>query len=204
MEPAIRAARHELAKVIQIRCAFGRLFPGANARIIGDGFQEHLKNGVPLVEELSQARFGANFMKNIVNNPNYVYETSTASRAISAIARVGKVAEIDVLLAVQKMFFVEGLSANEISNYLPIAQTFGVSARALVISFYSVDMDVFMQRSFEEALEVQDKVGVRTLPAFAFAVDGSLHALDHEALRDPINFVAAIKEIVRAQGEATS
>lgn len=168
---------------LKVQCLYGQLFPGAKAKIMGLGFREHLDKGLPAVEAASPARFGDAFRQQIMGNPHYVYETTMAARAIRAIAICSGSDELGVLLEFQRQFFVRGISANEISNFLILAEHFAASPRYFLEVFYSNELSSALDESAREAKHMQMLAARTTLPVLLVESKGRQLVLDHETDR---------------------
>lgn len=178
------------------------LWGGTSARIMGEGFRAHLEHGMPRVEQSSSVRFGSAFHENIVSDDHYVYESSSAARALQVVKLHAPRLDLEYILRLQTAFFEEGASASDVRTHVRVAAQLGVTPRTFVDTYYSELVTRNVQAERVRARSEMAAIGANGVPLFFVREAGRTVRIEHERARSPEEFAECVRAALDRLGSA--
>jgi putative protein-disulfide isomerase len=168
------------------------LWGGTSARIMGEGFRAHLEHGMPRVEQSSSVRFGSAFHENIVADDHYVYESSSAARALQVVKLHAPTLHLEYILRLQTAFFDGGASASDVRTHVRIGAQLGIAPRTFVDTYYSELVTRHVQAERVRARSEMAAMGANGVPLFFARQAGRTVRIEHERARSPEDFAQRV------------
>lgn len=136
-------------------------------------------------------RSGQPFTYGILQDPEFIYDTEPASRAVVTVREMAPEKEFDFFKAVQKAFYFEGKNPNHLATYLPIAEAFELDTEKYASLFQSERIKEETKRDFQLAQEM----GIKGFPSLVLKKNGqfSLIANGYNTAEQIEKIIAQIK-----------
>ena len=127
---------------------------------------EFLKSHWVEIEE----RTGQPFTHEILKDPDFIYDTEPASRAVVVARMMNPEIEYEFFKAVQMAFYRDNFNTNRIETYLPLADHFGLDRSKYEEHFLSNEAKEHTKLDFE----VSHKLGIKGFPSIILKKDGKM------------------------------
>lgn len=126
----------------------------------------HIQRANQQISAVTGAEFGEAYQR-LAAEGSFVMDSAAAARGVAALrqAAPGRAAELAV--ALQRAFYVDGLSLSDPATYRRLAETAGLDADAVVAAFEAPQTQAEAEADFHRAAEL----GVTGFPTL-LAVDG--------------------------------
>jgi putative protein-disulfide isomerase len=118
------------------------------------------------ITELTGAEFGAGYAR-LITDGSFVMDSEAAARGMAALRRAAPGRAAELAAALQRAFYVDGLSLSEPAAYRKVAEAAGLDADAAVASLGTPWARAAAEADFRRAAEL----GVTAFPTL-LAVDG--------------------------------
>ncbi|MFF4056117.1 DsbA family protein [Streptomyces sp. NPDC001668] len=118
------------------------------------------------IAELTGARFGAGYER-LIADGSFVMDSEAAARGVAALRQAAPERAAELAVALQRAFYVDGLSLSDPATYRKLAATAGLDAETVVAAFESPEAHTEAAADFRRAAEL----GVTGFPTL-LAVDG--------------------------------
>ncbi|KOX02262.1 thioredoxin [Streptomyces sp. NRRL B-1140] len=118
------------------------------------------------IAELTGAEFGAAYDR-LIADGSFVMDSEAAARGVAALRQVAPAREVELATALQRAFYVDGLSLSEAATYRKVAEEAGLDADAVVAAFEAPLAHEAAEADFRRAAAL----GVTGFPTL-LAVDG--------------------------------
>tara|TARA_B110000037_G_scaffold101356_1_gene118201 strand:+ start:56071 stop:56520 length:450 start_codon:yes stop_codon:yes gene_type:complete len=115
-----------------------------------------------------EERTGQPFSHDILKDPDFVYDTEPASRAVVVARMMNPKIEFDFFKAVQMAFYRDNLNTNKIETYLPLADEFGLDREKYQELFESTESKKHTKGDFQ----LSQQMGVKGFPSIIIKKDG--------------------------------
>ena len=126
----------------------------------------HVRGANAQIAELTGAEFGEAYER-LVADGSFVMDSEAAARGMAALRDAAPDRAAELAVALQRVFYVDGLSLSDAATYRKIAEGTGLDADAVVTAFASPGAEAAAEADFRRAAEL----GVTGFPTF-LAVDG--------------------------------
>lgn len=135
-------------------------------------------------------RTGQPFKFDILNDPDFVYNTEPASRAV-VVARIMKpTIELDFFIAIQRAFYAQNKDTNNVETYVEIAKEFDLDANEYRELFLSEEAKYATKSDYQLSAEM----GIKGFPSvvlkkgkeFIMLANGYRSFEDLEAVYDKV------------------
>lgn len=104
---------------------------------------------------------GQPFSYDILQTPNFVYNTEAAARAVVTVKKINPTMTFAFFKTVQKSFYAENKNPHELSTYLGICQSMGIPEASFKTSF---DTEAIKEATIEEFEQAKSFYGVTGFP----------------------------------------
>lgn len=111
-------------------------------------------------EEIHE-RTGQEFKYDILSNPDFVYDTEPASRAVVSFIHLGGKDALHFFHKVQASFYKDNKNPHDVNTYLPLLQAFNIDEKEFATAFASEEMEKATLQGFQYA----GQLGVRGFPS---------------------------------------
>ncbi|MFJ9558420.1 DsbA family protein [Streptomyces fuscichromogenes] len=118
------------------------------------------------IAEVTGAEFGEVYER-LIADGSFVMDSEAAARGVAALREAAPDRVAQLAVAVQRAFYVDGLSLSDPATYRKLAEEAGLDAEAVVAAFESADAHDTAADEFERSAEL----GVTGFPTL-LAVDG--------------------------------
>ncbi|MEU4489902.1 DsbA family protein [Streptomyces purpurascens] len=118
------------------------------------------------IAELTGAQFGGGYDR-LITDGSFVMDSEDAARGVTALRRAAPDRAAELAGALQRAFYVDGLSLSESATYRKVAEEAGLDADAVVSAFASPEAYDAVADDFRRCAEL----GVTGFPTL-LAVDG--------------------------------
>jgi putative protein-disulfide isomerase len=115
-----------------------------------------------------EERTGQPFTHDILKDPDFVYDTEPASRAVVVARMMNPEIEFDFFKAVQMAFYRDNLNTNKIETYLPLADEFGLDREKYQDLFESTESKEYTKADFQ----LSQQMGVKGFPSMILKKEG--------------------------------
>ncbi|MER5522487.1 DsbA family protein [Streptomyces sp. NPDC002763] len=119
------------------------------------------------IGRLTGARFGEGYQR-LVAEGAFVMDSEAAARGVAALRQAAPGRAVELALALQEAFYVDGQSLSDPATYRQLAEGAGLDPDAVVAAFESPGAQVAAEADFRRAADL----GVTAFPTL-LAVDGS-------------------------------
>ena len=106
-------------------------------------------------------RTGQHFSYNILSDPDFIYDTEPASRAVVVARMMAPEKEYDFFKAVQKAFYSLNKNTNKLESYIDIAEQLGLDTDKYAMLFDSEEARYNTKADFQLSAEM----GIRGFPS---------------------------------------
>lgn len=124
----------DLAQDFDIEVVHGALYVGSRAGAIRN--QTHIPDANRRIGELTGVRFGLDY-ELLLERGSLVLDSQDAARGFGALKLVAGGRDLEVAVALQEAFFLQGSSLSEPATYQVVARRLGLDAGAVTDAFYS-------------------------------------------------------------------
>lgn len=115
-----------------------------------------------------EARTGQPFSHQILKDPDFIYDTEPASRAV-VVARIMKPEiELEFFKAVQMAFYRDNQDTNNVNTYLELATDFGLDVATYEAHFNSTAVKEQTKADFQ----LSQQMGIKGFPSIVLKKDG--------------------------------
>lgn len=111
-------------------------------------------------EEINH-RTNQQFSYDILTDPNFIYDTEPAARAVVVARNIDRDKEFDFFKAVQITFYAENKKTNELSTYLDLAEHFNMDQKTFRNLFHSTEIKEETKQDFALA----NQMGIGGFPS---------------------------------------
>jgi putative protein-disulfide isomerase len=118
------------------------------------------------IAELTGAEFGAAY-EGLIADGSFVMDSEVAARGVAALRQAAPARAVELAVALQHAFYVDGLSLSDPATYRKVAEEAGLDADAVVAAFEGPGVRVAAGADFHRAASL----GVTGFPTL-LAVDG--------------------------------
>ncbi len=143
----------------------GGLFTGER-RVPLSGFG-YIEKANADISRMTGAVFGEGYRR-LAAEGSFVMDSEAAARGVAALRRSAPDRAVELAMALQHAFYVDGLSLSDPATYRQLAEAAGLDADAVVAAFESPDAREAAEADFRRGAEL----GVTAFPTLV-AVDGS-------------------------------
>ncbi|MFC8142815.1 DsbA family protein [Streptomyces paradoxus] len=126
----------------------------------------HVKGANAKIAELTGAEFGAAYAR-LIADGSFVMDSEAAARGVAALRRVAPTRAAERAIALQRAFYVDGLSLSDPATYRKVAQESGLDADAVIAAFEAPEAAEAAEADFRRAADL----GVTGFPTL-LAADG--------------------------------
>jgi len=174
LQPVIEQIKtHYNESIIAFTPIHGGLWPGVRARKMDQSLVSHLHNGMPMVTQHTGQIFGDDFKNNIVNNPQFIYDTEPAARAAIILRNYSPNQELNFIKDIQIAFFVYGLDPTKLETFLPIVTQYGIDVEDFKQKYNSKQAIDDTKKDFSRSLSW----GVSAFPSLLLQSNGSINMI---------------------------
>lgn len=151
----------------EFKTVLGGLRPGGTEtnEDLGDFLREHW----PDVTK----RTGQKFNYNILDDPDLVYDTEPAARAVVVARSMKPEIELEFFKAVQTTFYIDAANMRSAETFVKLAKQFGLDPVKYKSLFESNEMKAATREDFQLAAEM----GVRGFPSLLLNIGGKLYPI---------------------------
>ncbi|MEV4434898.1 DsbA family protein [Streptomyces sp. NPDC049585] len=149
---------------LPVEVVSGGLFTGARRVPIREF--GYVQGANAKIAELTGAEFGPAYER-LIADGSFVMDSEAAARGISALRAAAPERAAELAAALQRAFYVDGLSLSEAATYHAVAEEAGLSAEAVAAAFTGPDAAAQARADFRRAA----RYGVQGFPTL-LAVDG--------------------------------
>ena len=118
------------------------------------------------IHELTGAQFGEGYER-VIADGSFVMDSTDAARGFAALRQVAPHRAAELAMAVQRAFYVDGLSLSVADTYRTVAAATGIDANAVVTAFESPDSQAAAEADFRRTAEL----GVTAFPTLLAVSD---------------------------------
>ncbi|MER6958983.1 DsbA family protein [Streptomyces sp. NPDC000618] len=134
----------------------------------------HVQGANAKIAELTGAEFGEAY-ELLIADGSFVMDSEAAARGVAALRQAAPARAVELAIALQRAFYVDGLSLSEAATYRNVAEEAGLDADAVVTAFEGSEVRVAAGADFHRSASL----GVTGFPTL-LAVDGdSVTAVAH-------------------------
>jgi putative protein-disulfide isomerase len=162
--PAVRDFAAANAGRVELEVVSGGLFTGARVAPIGG--MPYVAGANARIAELTGAEFGSGY-HSLVADGHFKMDSTAAAIGFAALRTAAPERALESAEAMQRAFYVDGLSLSEASTYRRIAEGLGLDADAVVTSFAAPDGRAAAVRDFTHAA----RLGVTSYPTLLLHTD---------------------------------
>ncbi|MGN9761508.1 DsbA family protein [Streptomyces sp. SD31] len=155
------ASRHPELPVVVVS---GGLFTGTRRLPIGEF--GYVQGANAQIAEQTGAEFGDAYER-LIADGSFVMDSEDAARGVAALRRISPDRAAELVMAMQRAFYVDGLSLSAPATYRKLAEQAGLDADAVVTAFEAPEARTAAQADFRLGAEL----GVTGFPTL-LAVDG--------------------------------
>lgn len=119
------------------------------------------------IHELTGAVFGEPYER-LIADGSFVMDSAAAARGLAALRQAAPDRAVELAIALQRAFYVDGLSLSEPDTYSKIAEGAGLDAGAVVAAFADPAARAAAEADFRRAAEL----GVTGFPTLVAVRDG--------------------------------
>ncbi|MEV4740690.1 DsbA family protein [Streptomyces sp. NPDC049555] len=149
---------------LPVEAVSGGLFTGARRVPIREF--GYVQGANAKIAELTGAEFGPAYER-LIADGSFVMDSEAAARGMSALRAAAPDRAAELAAALQRAFYVDGLSLSEAATYRTVAEEAGLSAEAVAAAFTGPDAAAQARADFRRAA----RYGVQGFPTL-LAVDG--------------------------------
>ncbi|MEU1344741.1 DsbA family protein [Streptomyces sp. NPDC005827] len=118
------------------------------------------------IAELTGAEFGEGYER-LIADGSFVMDSEAAARGVAALRQAAPTRVAELAVALQRAFYVDGLSLSDPATYRKVAEEAGLDADAVVTAFEGAEVEVAAAADFH----LSASLGVTGFPTL-LAVDG--------------------------------
>lgn len=149
------AARHSQ---LPVEVVSGGLFTGPHRVPIREF--GHVQGANARISELTGAEFGVAYQR-LIADGSFVMDSAAAARGMAALRQAAPERAVDLAVALQRAFYVDGRSLSHSATYRAVAQAAGLDADAVVAAFRAPAAQAAAEADFDRAA----RLGVTSFPA---------------------------------------
>lgn len=133
---------------------------------------------------------GQKFSYEILKDPDFVYDTEPACRAVETARSIKSEISLDFYHAVQKVFYAENQDTSKVETYAPLLEEFGINPELFAQMFDSEEMKKNTQADFE----LSASMGIRGFPSMV-AQKGEEYFLLTRGYQKADALIGALKQL---------
>ncbi|MFD4511372.1 DsbA family protein [Streptomyces sp. NPDC058457] len=118
------------------------------------------------IAEVTGAEFGAAY-ESLIADGSFVMDSEAAARGVAALRRAAPDRAVELAVALQRAFYVDGLSLSDPATWRKVAEAAGLDADAVIAAFEAPETQAAAEADFRRAAEL----GVAGFPTL-LALDG--------------------------------
>lgn len=138
-------------------------------------------------------RTGLEFNYSILDDPNLVYDTEPAARAVVVARTMRPEIELDFFKAVQTTFYLDAADMRSTETFVSLAKKFDLDPVKYKALFESNEMKAATRADFQLAAQM----GVRGFPSLLLSVNGKLYPIANGYM----SFEGLKKNIAKVEAE---
>lgn len=115
-----------------------------------------------------EERTGQPFSHDILKDPDFVYDTEPASRAVVVARMMNPEVEYEFFKAVQMAFYRDNLNTNQIETYLPLADTYGLDR----LKFKELFESTASKDNTKADFQLSQQLGIKGFPSMILKKKG--------------------------------
>ncbi|NOQ70769.1 MAG: DsbA family protein [Crocinitomix sp.] len=137
-----------------------------------------------------EERTGQPFTHDILKDPDFVYDTEPASRAVVVARMMNPAIEYDFFKAVQMAFYRDNFNTNNVATYLPLASEFGLDPVKFEELFNSNEAKEHTKGDFQ----ITQQMGINSFPSMVLKKKGqfTLIAKGYQKAADINKIIASL------------
>jgi putative protein-disulfide isomerase len=124
------------------------------------------------IHELTGAEFGAGY-EQLIADGSFVMDSEAAARGVAALRQAAPDQIVGLSAALQRAFYLDGLSLSDPQTYRTLAETWGLDADAVVAAFQSPQAQAAAEADFARTAEL----GVDAFPTLLAVEAGTTSVL---------------------------
>ena len=154
---------------LKLRLVQGGLRPNNTEKIIDK--KEFLKSHWVEINKRTNQPFGYD----ILDNPDFIYDTEPASRAVVVARMIDPEKELDFFKAVQIAFYAEGKDTSDINTYLNIAKSLEIDSKKFEELFDSEEARYATKVDFQ----LSSEMGIRGFPSIVLKMGNQFYMISN-------------------------
>ncbi|NUS29553.1 MAG: DsbA family protein [Streptomyces sp.] len=151
---------------LPVEVVSGGLFTGARRVPIREF--GYVQGANAQIAELTGAEFGAAYDR-LIADGSFVMDSEAAARGVAALGQAAPDRVADLAVALQRAFYVDGLSLSDPATYRKVAEAAGLDADAVVAAFEAPEAQDAAEADFRRSAAL----GVTGFPTL-LGIDGDL------------------------------
>lgn len=172
--PLVAAAR----KVLPVQAHGGGMMAGRNARPVTRELRDYVMPHDHRIAEMTGQPFGDHYFNGLLTDTTAVFDSAPPIAAVLAVQALrGEDAALDMLAAIQRAHYQEGLRISDVATLQALAGKLGIDANAFSEAYAVVEKQALAQH-IEASRELLNYVGGRGFPTFVLQVGDTLEVLD--------------------------
>ncbi|WP_082221402.1 DsbA family protein [Herbaspirillum chlorophenolicum] len=172
--PLVAAAR----KVLPVQAHGGGMMAGRNRRQVDAGLRNYVMPHDRRIAQMTGQFFGERYFNGLLTDTSAVFDSAPPIAAVLAMqALKGNDAGLDMLAAIQRAHYQDGLRVSDAGTLAALAQQLGVDANAFAQAMRKVEKEE-LDRHIEASRELLNHVGGRGFPTFVLQRGDTLEVLD--------------------------
>lgn len=163
------------------------LFSGEGASVMDDNFAAYAWSNDQRIQSLTGQPFTEKYRANVLANRQQRFDSGHATAALTAVALTERERELEVLSAIQKARYVDGLDVTSEATLVGILQLLELEEAASLFVSSSEALHAHIQARASHAQTFMQAHGVRGVPAFIAETEGGIQLLQNaEIYHDPL------------------
>lgn len=151
---------------LSVEVVSGGLFTGTRRMPIrGFGY---VQGANAKINETTGAEFGAAYDR-LIADGSFVMDSEAAARGVAALREAAPDRAVELAIALQRAFYVDGLSLSDPGTYRKVAEEAGLDADAVVAAFEAPGSQAAAEADFRRAAAL----GVTGYPTLVAVTDGT-------------------------------
>ncbi|TWC69495.1 DsbA family protein [Herbaspirillum sp. SJZ099] len=172
--PLVAAAR----RVLPVQAHGGGMMAGRNRRRVDAGLRDYVMPHDRRIAQLTGQVFGEHYFNGLLKDTDAVFDSAPPIAAVLAMqALKGNDAGLDMLAAIQRAHYQDGLRISDEGTLVELAQKLGTDADAFTQALRKIEEEE-LARHIEASRALLNQVGGRGFPTFVLQRGDALEVLD--------------------------
>ncbi|HLV53110.1 MAG TPA: DsbA family protein [Cryomorphaceae bacterium] len=129
---------------------------------------QYIRDGYPLVQRKTGARFGEDFLEMLEGNAPAVFDSDIPARAVAAFKMLHPAQTLAYTTEIQKAIFIDGMDPSNPLPYIDVAAEFDLEAKEFKRLFTGEESIAAAERDFKRTVDL----GATGYPTVYFEFDG--------------------------------